>query len=620
MNSKLSSSLFYHQLLANFFLTLIISSSYLKFAPDNNLVSEWIFCRLAFISNFGLIYILLGGGLFLLFKIIPYKIFPYIISISIFSLSNIILLIDTIIFRLYRFHINSLVWNILISEGSSDSIVLGQSTLISFMTYVIFIILFQIGIFLFDIKIASKNRFKLESIFPLKYFFIILFVVNLLDKFTYAYADLTNKTHITRYAKLFPLYQPLTIKKVAKKWGYNINQEMNFNINKPSGVINYPLKKLEFINTKNKPNIIIIAIDSWRYDMVKEEISPNIYSFSKNSWVYNNHYSGGNSTRFGLFSIFYGIYGSYWHTILSERVEPVFMKALRTLNYNIGIWSSTELSWPEFRKTAFIGVPDKIYDKIPGIGAKERDRKQPKLFSAWLDSIPKDRPFFSFLLLDAPHEPYSYPNEFKKFKPTAENINYMDLNKNSDLIPFINHYKNAVFYDDYVIGELINNLKKNNLLDNTIIMITGDHGAEFYEHGFWGHNSAFTKEQIKVPFILYMPNKKPKTIDLTTSHFDIVPTIFEILGCSSPKEDYSFGESLLSSNLASRSFIVSSGWNESAIINDNATLVFSTESYNMNTFELRDKNYEMKNSEEYNKYFKIEDINQVIINMGKFLK
>ena len=166
MNAKLSSSLFYHQLLANFFLTLIISSSYLKFAPDSNLISEWLFCRLAFISNFGLIYFLLGGGLFLLFKIIPYKIFPYIVSISIFSLSNIILLIDTIIFRLYRFHINSLVWNILISEGSSDSIVLGQSTLISFMTYVIFIILFQIGIFLFGNKITSKNRFKLESIFP----------------------------------------------------------------------------------------------------------------------------------------------------------------------------------------------------------------------------------------------------------------------------------------------------------------------------------------------------------------------------------------------------------------------------------------------------------------------
>ena len=50
------------------------------------------------------------------------------------------------------------------------------------------------------------------------------------------------------------------------------------------------------------------------------------------------------------------------------------------------------------------------------------------------------------------------------------------------------------------------------------------------------------------------------------------------------------------------------------------TVIFSTESYNMNTFELRDQNYEMKNSKEYNKYFNLEDINQVITNMGKFLK
>ena len=145
-----------------------------------------------------------------------------------------------------------------------------------------------------------------------------------------------------------------------------LNIFIYFDLNKkPNGVLNYPLKKLEFPSTKNKPNIVIITIDSWRYDMVNEQVSPNIYSFSKKFMGINNHYSGGNSTRFGLFSMFYGIYGSYWHTILSERIEPVFMKSLRDLNYNIGIWSSTELSWPEFRKTAFIGVPNKIFDKNP---------------------------------------------------------------------------------------------------------------------------------------------------------------------------------------------------------------------------------------------------------------
>ena len=265
--------------------------------------------------------------------------------------------------------------------------------------------------------------------------------------------------------------------------------------------------------------------------MLNENISPEIHSFSKESLIFDNHYSGGNATRFGIFSMFYGLYGSYWHSILSERQEPVLMEKIRKMDYNIGIWSSTQLTWPEFRKTAFIAVPEKLVDRIQGSGAKERDIQHPKLFDAWLDTINNNKPFFSFLFLDAPHEPYSYPESFTKFQPSANKINYMDLNKKSDVEPFFNNYKNAVYFDDYVVGNLIKILKNRNLLKNTVVIITGDHGAEFYERGFWGHNSAFSPEQIKVPFIFYLPDEKPKKYNSLTSHLDIAPTLLELLGC-----------------------------------------------------------------------------------------
>ena len=73
-------------------------------------------------------------------------------------------------------------------------------------------------------------------------------------------------------------------------------------------------------------------------------------------------------------------------------------------------------------------------------------------------------------------------------------------------------------------------------------------------------------------------------------------------------------------NFGDQNYIVSSGWGESAIVTEDATLVFSTETYNLNTFELRDKDYELLPSNEYSKYFKASDVNQVILNMGKFLK
>ena len=94
-------------------------------------------------------------------------------------------------------------------------------------------------------------------------------------------------------------------------------------------MMNYPLADIALSDQKDMPNIIFITVDSWRYDLMDAEVTPNIHSFSKDAWVFNNHYSGGNSTRFGMFSMFYGIYGSYWHTILAERTEPVLMQKLR---------------------------------------------------------------------------------------------------------------------------------------------------------------------------------------------------------------------------------------------------------------------------------------------------
>ena len=557
---------------------------------------------------------------FLLFKYIPIRSILFIISGIIITSLNTILFIDTIIFKLYRFHINSLVWNILITEGSSDSVILGTSTIISFTIYVILIILSQIGVYIVIDRLIIKNVFKINGRAGIKYLTLFLVAIIITDKFIYAYGDLINKTNITRYAKLFPLYQPLTIKRLAKKWGYNVNQELDFKQSKTGSLINYPLKNLKFSEKKKLPNIVIITIDSWRYDMMNENVSPAIHSFSKKALLFNNHFSGGNATRFGIFSMFYGIYGSYWHSILSERREPVLMEEMRKMDYNIGIWSSTQLTWPEFRKTAFIGVPKQIFDKIPGSGAKERDIQHPKLFNAWLDTINNERPFFSFLFLDAPHEPYSYPKSFTKFRPSANNINYMDLNKKSNVEPFFNNYKNAVYFDDFIVGNLIKILKTRGLLNNTIVIITGDHGAEFYERGFWGHNSAFSPEQIKVPFIFYLPNTEPKKFNSLTSHLDIAPTLIELLGSITPYREYCFGQSLLSEEIKNRKFVVSSGWSESAIITKNATLVFSTESYNMNTFEIRNKEYELLSNEKYIDYFESKDINQVMSNMGKFLK
>ncbi len=69
---------------------------------------------------------------------------------------------------------------------------------------------------------------------------------------------------------------------------------------------------------------------------------------------------------------------------------------------------------------------------------------------------------------------------------------------------------------------------------------------------------------------------------------DLVPTLIESLGCISPPEDYSHGFSLL--NKTRHTYITSSNWDASAIIDDEYKIIFSTEMYNIRSFEVRRKN------------------------------
>ena len=86
----------------------------------------------------------------------------------------------------------------------------------------------------------------------------------------------------------------------------------------------------------------------------------------KDSIVLGNHYSGGNSTRFGIFSLLYGLNSTYWFTFLNASKGSVFFDVLKQLQYDMSIVSSTNTSWPEFKKTAYFNIVDKIKDDFKG--------------------------------------------------------------------------------------------------------------------------------------------------------------------------------------------------------------------------------------------------------------
>ena len=591
----ISSQYFYTNLipivLLNTVISMIISFSLLNINNQQGNAYTF-FSIITFVAHYFLLNLLVGL-LAYCFSVVLNKKTATILMIFLFSLLQLILLFDTRIYTIFHYHINPLVLNVITTEGVSDSVIIGKGTIAVFSLILAGILCAEIIIHLYFSNI-NKNPER-KSFLMTKNISKVIFWTGLLligaDKAIYAYGDIVNNTAITQNAKLFPLYQPLTIKRfISKVLHIKVDRELNFKVSTKDTTLNYPQKPLRFNpSAGKKSNIIIIVVDGLRFDMLSKDIMPNTWEFGQRNIIFKNHYSGGNGTRFGIFSLLYGIDGTYWHNFLARRVSPVLIDVLGDNGYEFKILSSTHLTFPEFRKTAFIRIPDSIEDSFVNTDTAEKDRIITEKFIKYISNPEGKKPFFAFIFYDSSHQPYYYPEGFEKFQPVSDHeINYFkDIGKDNIFI-LKNRYKNAIFYNDYLIGNIIASLKKNNLFDNSIVVITGDHGEEFYENGYFGHTSSFDDYQVKTVFVLHYPGVELFSTERITSHLDLVPTLIESLGCISPPEDYSHGFSLL--NKTRHTYITSSNWDSSAIIDDEYKIIFSTEMYNIRSFEVRRKN------------------------------
>lgn len=81
-------------------------------------------------------------------------------------------------------------------------------------------------------------------------------------------------------------------------------------------------------------------------------------------------------------------------------------------------------------------------------------------------------------------------------------------------------------------------------MDNTIVIVSGDHSQEFNENhrNYWGHNSNFSTYQLGVPMIWHIPGMQAHKYTHRTTHYDMVPTLMkDYLGVKNNPSDYSMG-------------------------------------------------------------------------------
>ncbi|MBD3234165.1 MAG: sulfatase-like hydrolase/transferase [candidate division Zixibacteria bacterium] len=316
----------------------------------------------------------------------------------------------------------------------------------------------------------------------------------------------------------------------------------------------------------NKPNIFFIVIDALRYDCLStyDDIvnTPVVEKLAKDGILYTNAFVQCSWTKPSVASMMTSLYpGQHSVETSFNIINPRLTTVAKVLNdngyYTIGFHNNDLLTklgnfhigfnyyqhlkpdtpYPAWKDMPYLS----IFDFITSLSRRLMDRKNirslyyrsaeitTETVIEWLKEN-HDKRLFMFLHYMDPHEPYflhPYTGEYRK-PPEGFSV--------QDSIECFNAYKDEVGYIDAKLRPLYEYLKTEGLYDEALIILTSDHGEEFYDHQGWAHGKTLYDELIHVPLII-KPPALTRFGDVDSSlvqSIDIPPTIAAYAGCSKP--------------------------------------------------------------------------------------
>ena len=308
-----------------------------------------------------------------------------------------------------------------------------------------------------------------------------------------------------------------------------------------------------------KPDIYVFMIESWRSDSITPEVAPFLSKFKREECQdLGRTYAGSNCTPLSWFSMFHSKLAIHWSDSLkkanqSSSYEGAYpMRVLKKLGYEIQVRAVCDLRYRNLGSLNF-GNDHVLVDHLSHYtetnNKPEHISEREKLVMGhqreYLDSDPNS-PQFHFTALDSPHYNYYWPADFDQLHVDCANDIPVKLNPSKDIIgDVVRRYENAVHWVDYAIEEFVDFLKFKGTYDNSVIIITGDHGEEFQEEGSWFHCSSLNRFQTEVPIIIKWPKWVEDTPSHTNvSHYDIMPSVLDLIGLESKFYDKLAGQSV----------------------------------------------------------------------------
>ena len=489
-----------------------------------------------------------------------------------------LLFADLGMLSMFGYHLNGLVLNLLMTPGGFASMGLEWNTLGTLCAAAL-ALFFAEGLLVW-FSFCSKKAEKIAGFFqthpyvlPSAWSAVALCLV--LALLIVGVADYKSNANVLCAVETFPAFPALRMRKLLHFLGleqpprehsvqFAAQQRDNNNLS-------YPVSPIIRSTSHPKYNIIWLVGESLRSDMLNAKTMPATWNLAQRAWRFPQHYSGGHGTRESIFSMFYGLYGNCWHTFLRHSRPPLLFSWLKEDGYHFLCQTSARFSYPEFDRTVFAAMKDSELKEFDRGSAWERDIHSVDAALEFIRKQDVNQPFFLFCFFESTHAPYSFPEQGALHRDYVESINYATVSK-ADAPRLYNRSANAAHHLDGQIGRLLAFVaEKPHMAERTIILITGDHGEEFYEKGRLGHNSTFVQEQLRVPLVIAVPKMQPHVYEQMSHHTDIIPTLAPLFGVTNPAADFSVGGNLFDAKYNRRSFI-SCGWD---------TAVFATRTHKL---------------------------------------
>lgn len=341
----------------------------------------------------------------------------------------------------------------------------------------------------------------------------------------------------------------------------------NYIIDINNQVTNELAPKTSLFASQRGKNVIMIMCETCEQYGFVEEYTPNYYRLKNMSLYYNEFFSAAKSNYTydaefkSLSSMMYYQADNYYYSYVQNAYPTAIPNMLKREGY-------TANSFHNYNKTFF--NRDKIHLNFgfDSFSALEDLVSDPNyyypldrdMFEQFKDRIApiQEQPFFSFVITVTPHGPHDFYRD--ELKPYYDILNQDPrfMNAPLELKTIISSHMNF----DEGLGLLLDDLEAKNLMDDTIIVLFSDHKNYSSQHITLENtpNSNIPFEIEKVPFMIYAKGIGSGESNLITSHYDITPTLLDLLGISYFKDFY-YGQSFFDENRLDKPIILSySSW------------------------------------------------------------